>query len=227
MVVDAGPDPDLVDRCLDRLGVGEVPLLVLTHFHADHVDGVRGVLDGRSVGQVLVSPLRSPVAQVDEVAGWTSGLAVHDARPGQTGTWGAGSWRVLWPGELADPGDADGSAPNNASIVLDVEVSGVRLLLTGDIEPPAQAALVEQGVPTVDVLKVAHHGSRYQDPEFIAATAARGAVVSVGADNGYGHPDADLMEGLERAGVLVARTDLDGSVAVVSDGADLRVVPMP
>ena len=68
LVVDAGPDPSSVDRCLDRLGVEQVPLLVLTHFHADHVDGLSGVLDGRRVESVLVSPLRDPPEQVDMVA---------------------------------------------------------------------------------------------------------------------------------------------------------------
>ena len=60
VVVDAGPEPGAVDRCLDRLGVGEVPLLVLTHFHADHVDGITGVFDGRRVGAVRDDPAARP-----------------------------------------------------------------------------------------------------------------------------------------------------------------------
>ena len=227
MVVDAGPDPALVDRCLDRLGIEKVPLLVLTHFHADHVDGLPGVLDGREVSRVLVSLLRDPEYQVDEVQRWTSGLPVQEARPGQSGAWGPARWQVLWPGALPDSGDSEGSAPNNASVVLFVEVAGVRLLLTGDVEPPAQEALVAQGVPAVDVLKIPHHGSKYQDGEFLAATNARLALVSVGEDNSYGHPDPALLQALRRAGMLVGRTDQDGAIAVIEDEGQLRLVPDP
>ena len=224
MVVDAGPDPALVDRCLDGLGIHEIPLLVLTHFHADHVTGVPGVLDSRTVGTVLVSSLHEPVEQVDQVADWTAGLDVVEAVPGQVGGWGPASWRVLWPGDLVQ---GEGSAANNASVVLLVRVSGVRLLLTGDVEPEAQAALVEEGVPRVDVLKVPHHGSRYQDGEFLAAANAEVALVSVGEDNPYGHPDPGLMQALTDAGLLVARTDELGTVAVVADDGALHVVARP
>ena len=60
VVVDAGPDPALIDRCLDRLGVTDVPLVVLTHFHADHVDGLPGVLEDREVGEVDVTSMVDP-----------------------------------------------------------------------------------------------------------------------------------------------------------------------
>lgn len=222
LVVDAGPEPALVDRCLDRLGIERVPLLVLTHFHADHVDGVTGVFDGRTVESVLVSSLRDPPDQVDAVAAATHGMTVADAVPGQTGQWGPASWQVLWPGE---PIMGEGSDANNASVVLLVEVSGVRLLLTGDVEPPAQQAMLRDGaVPRADVLKVPHHGSRFQDAEFLMAVGARVAVISVGEGNPYGHPAPELVDALADAGMLVARTDTDGSVAVVADGDDLRVV---
>ncbi|MCZ3388294.1 MAG: MBL fold metallo-hydrolase, partial [Actinomycetia bacterium] len=218
------PDPALVDRCLDRLGIEQVPLLVLTHFHADHVDGLPGVLDGRRVGSVLVSPLREPPEQVDMVAAATHGMEVTEAVPGQTGQWGPVSWRVLWPSGLIT---GEGSDANNASVVLLVEVSGVRLLLTGDVEPTAQQAMLANGtVPRADVLKVPHHGSRFQDEGFISAVGARVAVISVGEGNPYGHPSPELVESLSDTGMIVARTDTDGSVAVVVDGDDLRVVTL-
>lgn len=224
LVVDAGPDPALVDRCLDHLGVERVPLLVLTHFHADHVDGLAGVLDGRTVGSVLASPLREPAEQVDLVAAQTRGMSVVDALPGQSGSWGQATWQVLWPAELIR---GEGSDPNNASVVLLVEVSGVRLLLTGDVEPAAQAAMLRDHlVPQADVLKIPHHGSRYQDAAFLSAVGAPIAVISVGEGNPYGHPAPELVEALTDAGVLVARTDLDGTVAVVSDDDGLRVVTL-
>ncbi|MCZ3386810.1 MAG: ComEC/Rec2 family competence protein [Actinomycetia bacterium] len=222
LVVDAGPDPALVDRCLDRLGVDRVPLLVLTHFHADHVAGLPGVLDGRDVESVLVSPLRDPPDQVDQGAETTRGLKVAEAVAGQSGQWGSTSWRVLWPGE---PITGEGSDANNASVVLLVESAGVRMLLTGDIEPPAQLAMLrDAAVPQVDVLKVPHHGSRFQDFDFLSAVGARVAMISVGEGNPYGHPAPELLGALSDSGILVARTDTEGSVAVVVEGGDLRVV---
>ena len=85
VVVDSGPDPRAMDRCLDQLGVAAVPLLVLTHFHADHVDGLRGVWSGRTVGQVWVSPLAAPAYEA--IGGGGSGRPAPDAgrarrRPG-------------------------------------------------------------------------------------------------------------------------------------------------
>ena len=129
----------------------------------------------------------------------------------------AGAW-ALWP-RPAEPrtGPGDGSTANDASVVLLAEVGGLSVLLTGDVEPPAQAALASV-LPDldVDVLKVPHHGSRYQDDAWLRSLRAEVAVVSVGADNDYGHPDADLLDALTEAGADVARTDEHGSVAVVA-----------
>ncbi len=195
VVVDTGPDPALVDRCLDRLGVERVPLLVLTHPHADHVDGLTGVEEGRQVGEVETE---------------------DDAPYGATRVVGEATLQVLWPppGHLADN-------PNDASVVLLAEVHGVRLLLTGDVEPPSQAAL-DRAWPglAVDVVKVPHHGSRFQDTDWLLGLGARLAIVSAGVDNDYGHPAPETLAAFDRAGVEVHRTDLDGDVAVVvEDGA--------
>ena len=80
VVVDAGPDPALVDDCLRRLGIDEVPLLVLTHFHADHVDGLAGVVDGRRVGAVLTTRVLDPPGGVEEVADWPGPTGWRPAR---------------------------------------------------------------------------------------------------------------------------------------------------
>lgn len=219
VVVDAGPDPSVVDRCLDRLHVTEVPLVVLTHFHADHVDGLAGVLSGRTAGVVETSPVLDPPGGVDLVrtATMTSGTPVRTAVPG-TRTLGEATLQVLGPTGPVRAGSGDGSAANDASVVLLAEVRGVRLLLTGDLEPPGQSGLAGR-LPglRVDVLKLPHHGSRYQDPAFLASLAARVVLVSVGADNDYGHPSEDVLVQFEEAGAEVLRTDLDGDVAVVVD----------
>ncbi|MGH8824862.1 MAG: ComEC/Rec2 family competence protein [Jiangellaceae bacterium] len=224
VVVDAGPEPRAVDRCLDSLGVEHVPLLVLTHFHADHVDGVPGVLDGRRIGRVLVSPLDDPREQAADVAGWLSEARIPAtvARAGeQVAVGDAVRLRILWPRRII----ADGSMANNASIVLEADVDGVTVLLAGDIEPEAQRALLvaEPGL-RAHVLKVPHHGSGHQDAELLTRLGAELALVSAGADNTYGHPAPETIDLLEGSGVDVRRTDVDGSIAVVMTGGGLGVV---
>jgi competence protein ComEC len=198
VVVDTGPDPALVDRCLDRLGVDRVPLLVLTHPHADHVDGVAGVVDGREVAEV----------------------ETHDDAPyGTTRVVGELTLQVLWP-----PPDHRADNPNDVSVVLLAEVEGVRILLTGDLEPPSQSA-IDRAWPHLraDVVKVPHHGSRFQDLDWLLGLGARVAVVSAGVDNDYGHPAPETLQALAGAGVDVRRTDLDGDVAIVAEDGEVAV----
>jgi len=218
VVVDAGPDPAAVDGCLRRLDIREVPWLVLTHFHADHVDGLRGVLSGRSVGEVLVTSVSDPAEGAADVAvaAAEAGVPVRVPTYAETRTVGPATVQVLWP--PADPARvaAEGSVANNASLVLLVDVAGVRLLLTGDIEPEAQAALARTWPGLrVDVLKLPHHGSRHQDLDFLSALQPRVVVVSVGADNDYGHPAAEALDPFAAAGAEVLRTDVEGDLLVV------------
>jgi competence protein ComEC len=142
---------------------------------------------------------------------------------GAVGRLGPLTWQVVSPtGPTIDGADhgEEGAVANNASLALLVEVRGVRLLLSGDMEPEAQQRL-HDALPglRVDVLKVPHHGSRYQDADFLTSLGARLAVVSVGADNDYGHPAPETLDLLREHGTVVRRTDLRGDVAVlVRDG---------
>jgi len=213
VVVDAGPDPAVVDRCLGDLGIDHVDLLVLTHPHRDHVGGVPGVLAGRAVSAATVSPLREPVEQARDVDGWLADVPVAVARVGQVREVGGVRLTTLWPQRIIRGPE---SAPNNASVVLLAEVRGARILLFGDVETSAQVALrTAFTVQGVDVVKVPHHGSRVQDPALAAWTGARLAIISVGADNGYGHPATETLEQWAATGAVVARTDQAGDIAVV------------
>jgi competence protein ComEC len=116
------------------------------------------------------------------------------------------------------------SPANDSSVVLLVRTRGVRILLLGDQEEAAQARLFREtgGVPA-DVLKVAHHGSASQDPDLVRSTGAALALVSVGADNDYGHPAPSLLALLADARMRVVRTDRAGDVAVTVVGDVLGV----
>jgi competence protein ComEC len=228
VVVDAGPDPRPMDRCLDDLGVRRIPLVVLTHFHADHVNGLPGVLDGRLVDALWVSRLQDPPEGVALVRDEAAGAGVQPTEAPYAGTHRIGDLTVepVWP--LPDSptrGPGDGSTANNASVVLLARIRGVTFFLGGDIEPEGQRRLVS-ALPglQVDVLKVPHHGSRYQDLPFLQSLDARLAVISVGADNDYGHPAPETVAGLAATGERVLRTDRDGSVAVVERDGRLVAV---
>ncbi|MGI9136123.1 MAG: ComEC/Rec2 family competence protein, partial [Candidatus Nanopelagicales bacterium] len=174
-----------------------------------------GILRGRQVRQVLVTSIEEPAEQAAFVQRTltSSGMSATVARVDDVGGIGAISWRVLWPRRRIE----SGSVPNNASVVLHVTVDSVSLLLTGDIEPEAQAAIISaEPALRVDVMKVPHHGSRYQDPRLAEWSQARVALISSGEGNSYGHPAPETVEAWQCAGALVARTDTGGDLAVVS-----------
>lgn len=231
VVVDAGPDPRSVDRCLRDLGVTRVPLVILTHFHADHVRGLPGVLRGRAVGAVQTTSLDEPPEQAAFVRRTAAAARVATVRavPGERRRAGPLDWRVLWPRD--GPGGAGAvkgaGGPNDSSVTLHVRAAGgLTLLLLGDLEPPAQRGLLHSpaGLPRVDVLKVAHHGSGFQDAGLLDRARPRLALISCGADNPYGHPAPRTVDALRAAGARVLRTDTDGAIAVTGVGKELRAV---
>lgn len=226
VVVDAGPDPVLIDQCLRTLGITRIPLVVLTHFHADHVAGLPGVLRGRSVGAIEATGFEEPLDQAEFVHRQAAArrIPVTRAVAGEQRRTGALDWRVLWPPPRPAPTP---EGPNDASVTLFVRSAGLTLLLLGDLEPPAQQALLRSPAGAelggVDVLKVAHHGSAYQDPELIRRAAPRLALISCGADNPYGHPAPSTVAALRAGGATVLRTDEDGAMAVAGEGDRLWV----
>lgn len=226
VVVDAGPEPAATDRCLHRLGVRVVPLLLVSHFHADHVGGVSGVFKGRTVRAVVTTAWAEPTAGREAVAraATAAGTPVRVAETGQTYTVGGVTLSVVGPTKRLAGTRSD---PNNNSLMLLARVRGVRILLAGDAEEEEQQALLDStggaGL-AADVLKVAHHGSAFQDPAFLDVVHPKIAVVSVGADNPYGHPNPSVLARLGRHGARVVRTDRSGDAAAVRTEHGLAVV---
>jgi competence protein ComEC len=224
VLVDAGPDPEAVDSCLRRLRVESLDAVVLTHFHADHADGLGGALRGRSVREVLATPVRDPPFQWEQVRRELDGrgIPLREVVAGDRLVWGDVSADVWWPARRI----AAGSVANNASVVLLMRSGGLRALLLGDVEREAAHAMLlelrrdparQAELEGLDVVKTPHHGSSNLDDDFMEVARAPVALISVGADNDYGHPAPRHLDLLRRLGSAVYRTDQRGDVAVLDD----------
>ncbi len=226
MLIDGGPDPDRLLVELDRRlppWDRRIGILVLTHPHEDHVAGLPILLERYRIGRIYETGMRGPGPGY---AAFAHELATPTAPP--VGILATGArislddirFRVLWP----DPGRVPREPPdagrgiNDVSIVLLGEVAGRRFLLTGDVEDDVDPLLAQRGLPPIDILKVAHHGSATAStPAFLGAVRPRVAIVSAGAGNPYGHPARSTIQRLADTGARVLRTDTDGSVAVAID----------
>ncbi|MEU7632353.1 ComEC/Rec2 family competence protein [Nocardia sp. NPDC049220] len=384
VVIDVGPDPRPIRSCLDRLHVSQVPLLILTHPHADHIGGLAGALRHRAVGAIAVglheldglppasssangpavragdsecasgvpaipagiqqwdtddhtgsdprslvqpAPAQWRVADphdhaiddredrrgrvtdrpgvrdgrsdggqdrtADDESGWglvsdrptrtsevmsagyqrttdgdtsvlvhgrcpslgsgagsgldrtgddprapvtglaqvvaaarNAGIPLLELSAGHVLSFGAVELEVLAPTRNTPrpTRGAEADDANDRSVVVTARTPVGRVLLTGDIEAPAQRALMHAGIPIqADILKLPHHGSRTTTKEFLTAVGPRLVLVSVGADNTFGHPNPAVLADLSALGATVARTDRRGDIAVFGDRGSLRI----
>ncbi|WP_295829157.1 ComEC/Rec2 family competence protein [uncultured Microbacterium sp.] len=209
-LVDTGPEPEALTRCLQTFGVDHLALVVLTHFDLDHVGGSAAVM-GR-VDLVVHGPPDEAADRrlLDRFS--QAGARVQGATNGVTGALGDTRWQALGPAPNAEPG-------NDASVAIDVAGAGFpRTLLLGDLGEQAQSALRRRiDVPRVQIVKVSHHGSADQDAALYRALHPAVGLIGVGADNDYGHPTAKLLGLLTALGTTAARTDQDGALAVWID----------
>jgi competence protein ComEC len=232
LLVDGGPDPDRLLIELDRRlppWDRRLDAVILTHPHEDHVAGLALLLSRYRVGRVYETGMHGPGPGYKA---WARALALPNAPP--DGRLATGDrlavddlhLRVLWP----DPGKVPLEPPdggrgiNDVSVVLLGEVAGRRILLTGDVEDDVDPLLVARGLPPIDVLKVAHHGSKTAStPAFLDVVKPEVAIVSAGAGNPYGHPARSTLDRLASTGAHVLRTDTDGSVEVDVGESGIRV----
>ncbi|MFN8629790.1 MAG: ComEC/Rec2 family competence protein [Chloroflexota bacterium] len=219
MLVDGGPDPDRVLAELDAVVPPwdrRLDIVVLTHPHEDHVAGLVRVLERYRVGRVFEPGMRG---QGPGWAAWDRALQHGPPRAtlaaGATLRLGDVTLEVRWPepGTVPLATGSTGTAINDTSIVLLGTASGRRFLLTGDAEEDVDPGLLAGGLPRLDVLKVAHHGSATATTAaLLEATRPAIALISGGTGNDYGHPAPSTLARLRDAGATVYRTDRDGRI---------------
>ena len=228
LLIDAGPLTRYSDAgrrvvvpFLARHGVRKLAAVIVSHAHADHLGGVRSVLDRFEADMVL-----EPGNRVDDALyyGFLDELAAgatpwHAARRDERFVLDGVAFTVLHP----HPGwHGWGEDVNEDSLVLLIEYGSFQALLAGDAGFPAEAEMRSRA-PAVDLLKVGHHGSRGSTgDEWLDSLRPRAAVISVG-QNTYGHPSPVTLRRLRRRRVDVWQTNREGTISVTTDGSRMTM----
>lgn len=225
------PGEAIVARYLWGRKIGRVDFVAMSHADLDHAGGLGFLVrefrprefwwnGRREAGNTLAEV-------IDAVAAVGSGLRVLDR---ETPSWEVGPVVVtaLHPPAMRNAGSASRQARNDDSLVLRLEWGATSVLFTGDVEAPAEGALLASGHDTLRsaVLKVPHHGSRTSSgPGLLAAVDPAVAVISVGAGNRYGLPSAEVRRRYHTRGTCVLRTDESGAIVVEGGAAGYRITP--
>lgn len=207
-------------------GLSRVDYVLATHADADHMEGLNDVVNNFVVRAAFVGRASTADAGYRRFSETLTRrfVPVSVLHRGDTLRVGRVTIEVLWP-PPADNGAADAPSANDDSLVLRLRFGEKSILLTGDIERSAEAALIAAGGDLrSDIVKVAHHGSRTSStPGFVSATRPTWAVISVGTDSPYGHPEAKVIERWRAVGAHVLTTGEGGTVTIVTDGDSLTV----
>ena len=230
ILIDGGPDSTILEKLSKEMPFWDrsIDLIILTHPERDHLIGLIEVLKKYKVENILWTGIVRDTAEYKE---WKKlieeeGAKIVLAKSGQKILWRSdlhNYMEVLYPFENLDGKVFKDS--NNTSIISKLVFGKNSFLFTGDAYKDVEGKLINKKAEIdSDVLKIAHHGSKTSSSEeFIKAVSPEIAVISVGRENKYGHPNQEVLELLEKYGIRVLRTDLDGDIKIISDGKNYEV----
>jgi len=219
MLIDAGnnSDGELVVNYLKEQDVSKLNYVVGTHPHEDHIGGLDNVIDSFDIEKVIMPKVISTTKTFEDVLDSINnkGLSITKPNVGDAYDLNGATATILGPNH-DEYGDL-----NNYSIVIKVVNGDNSYLFTGDADTLSEKEMVDENAYHLkaDVLKVGHHGgSTSTSKNFLDAINPDFAVISVGANNIYGHPNKEILDRLENKGIEVLRTDLEGTIISISDG---------
>lgn len=224
MLIDTGNngDGEMISEYLSTYDIDKIDIIIGTHPHADHIGGLDELLDIYNVGKIFMPKLARDTKTFRDLADKLREKNMKASVPyaGQVFNLGDAVCTIMSPNsEMYEN-------TNDYSIVIKVEYGDTWFLFTGDAGVISLSEILDADYDLkADFLKVSHHGSHDgTSKEFLKAVEPLWAIISLGADNDYGHPHAETLELLDDAGVNVLRTDLNGTIIIVTDGKEADII---
>ncbi|MBI4250654.1 MBL fold metallo-hydrolase [Candidatus Uhrbacteria bacterium] len=228
IIVDGGRSNRVVEKLGSAMPLFDryIDIVVATHPDADHITGLAEVMRTYRVGMLLILAVDRDTSEYDELIAVARqySIPIKTAQAGQIYQFVSGArFEILSSGGAQDA--EDGTPLNDSSIVAMMKYQDIAILLTGDAGVAVEHEIVAHyPLLKAQILKVGHHGSRTSTSKaFLDAIKPEVAIISVGADNSYGHPHKEVMKNLKENDVAIYRTDMQGDITVTSDGAHYEI----
>jgi len=223
ILIDAGPKSNHEDllKQLEDKNIDDFEIVIATHPHEDHIGGMTYVLNNYKVENFYMPKVTHTTKTFENMISSinSQGLSINVIKEGDYISLGEGAYI-----EVFSPMNEEYDNLNNYSPVMKLTYGNTSFMLTGDAESESELEVVEKYGDKLksDVLSFGHHGSSTSSSiEFIEAVNPTYGVISVGADNSYGHPHRKILDIINKYNIETLRTDINGEIKVTSDGENI------